>query len=78
MEEPAWSKSIDNSTVCTWFYMLALINAVFGVAGILAGIYLVSQGILKSTSLVSLCLGVLIALTNSWFLFLQCSRTLKV
>jgi hypothetical protein len=75
--EPSWSKSIENSTICTWFYILAVFNAAFGVAGILAGIYLVSNGYLKSTSLVSLCLGVLIALVNSWFLFLQCNRSLK-
>lgn len=75
--EPSWSKSIDNSTVCTWFYVLAILNAVFGVAGIVAGTYLVSNGLLKSMSLVSLCVGVLFALTNSWFLFLQCDRSLK-
>ena len=75
--EPSWSKSIDNSTVCTWFYVLAILNAVFGVAGIVAGTYLVSNGLLKSMSLISLCVGVLFALTNSWFLFLQCDRSLK-
>ena len=75
--EPSWSKSIENSTICTWFYILAVFNAVFGVAGIVAGIYLVYNGYLKSTSLVSLCLGVSIALVNSWFLFLQCDRSLK-
>lgn len=75
--EPSWSKSIDNSTICTWFYVLAILNAVFGVAGIVAGTYLVSNGLLKSMSLVSLCVGVLFALTNSWFLFLQCDRSLK-
>ena len=75
--EPSWSKSIENSTICNWFYIMAVFNALFGVAGILAGIYLVSNGLLKSMSLVSLSVGVLFALINSWFLFLQCDRSLK-
>ena len=77
MQEPTWSKSIDSSTVCFWFYILAMFNAVLGVAGILAGTYLASRGIMKTSSLIGLTIGVLFASTNSWFLFLVCDRGIK-
>lgn len=77
MQEPSWSKSIESSTVCFWFYVLAIFNAVLGVAGILAAAYLVSKGMLKSSSMIGLTVGVLVASTNTWFLFLVCNRGLK-
>ncbi len=75
--EPAWSKSIDSSTVCFWFYILAVFNALIGVAGILAGTYLVSKGLIKTMPLISLIIGVLFTCTNSWFMFLTCDRGIK-
>jgi hypothetical protein len=75
--EPDWSKSIESSTVCFWFYILAIFNAVAGVAGILATTYLVSMGIYKSSSLIGIIIAVMLACTNTWFLFLVCNRGLK-
>ena len=77
MSEPTWSKSLPNGTVCSWFYYLAVFNAVFGFAGIIACIYLVSKGFAKPLSIASISIGVIFACINSWFLFLVCDRGLK-
>ena len=72
--EPEWSKQISNTTVCTWFYILALINAFFAVAGII--LVLMSK---KATmgSILTILLSAGLGFTNTWFLFLVCNRGLN-
>jgi hypothetical protein len=73
--EPSWSKEmISSSTVCTWFYALALLNLALGVAGIIRALYLFLVN--KSYVLVSviIMLSAMIGITNSWFFFLICDR----
>lgn len=71
--EPNWSKQISDSSVCTWFYVLAIVNAVLAVAGVLAAL-LVGKN--RGFAL-PLFLGGL-GFMNAWFLFLVCNRGLHV
>ena len=72
--EPDWSKQISSSTVCTWFYALALVNLFFGGAGVLSSLYLMSNGKGSLLGLTVTVLAVLVGFTNSWFFFLMCNR----
>ena len=76
--EPNWSMGISNSMVCTWFYALAVIDAILGIAGVLGASYLVVIGTRGSFStLVTLLMYIPFIFINSWFLFLVCNRGLK-
>jgi hypothetical protein len=72
--EPDWSKQISSSTVCTWFYALALVNLFFGVAGVLIGIYAMSNGKGSIGGVAITVLAVSLGFMNSWFFFLMCNR----
>ena len=72
--EPNWSKQISNSTVCTWFYALALVNAFFAVAGIV--LVLMSNKV-NVPAVVTVLLSAALGFTNTWFLFLVCNRGLN-
>ena len=72
--EPNWSREISNSSVCTWFYALALLNAFFAVAGIVGLVMSKRSGM---STLLPLLISALLGFTNSWFLFLVCNRGLK-
>jgi hypothetical protein len=74
--EPDWSRSIQSSTVCTWFYILAIVNGVFAVVGVLAALYLVSLGKRSMMTVIPMLLAGGIGFTNAWFLFLVCNRGL--
>ena len=76
--EPNWSKSISNSSVCTWFYILAVINGIFGVAGVLSALYLLSKGVkgISFMYVLFVLLGALAGFTNAWFFYLVCNRGL--
>jgi|Laugresp1bdmlbsn_1035097.scaffolds.fasta_scaffold100287_1 hypothetical protein len=76
MLEPVWSTLISNITVCTWFYAVALVNLLFGTAGILSGLYLMSKGKENVLHLLAVCAAVSISFMNAWFLFLVCNRSL--
>jgi len=71
--EPNWSRDISNSSVCTWFYAFAIINAIVAVAGILGAV-------LYKKAPVGVILYLLIfgsiSFFNAWFLFVVCSRGL--
>jgi len=75
--EPSWSKKISSSSVCTWFYAVAIVNLLFGAAGVLSGLYLLSKGKGTAGNLIAVLLGSSIGFMNSWFFFLVCSRGLK-
>lgn len=72
--EPDWSASISSASVCTWFYILAILNGVFAVAGVLGAIMLLSRGTKSVVSLLPLIIGSLVGFTNAWFLFIVCNR----
>lgn len=76
--EPSWSKKISSTTVCTWFYALAIINLLFGAAGILLTLYSVSKGKSSNAYLFGYIIGASIGFMNSWFFFLVCNRGLKL
>jgi len=75
--EPEWSSSISNSTVCTWFFILATIDAIIGVAVILLAMNMLLKSKINSLNMIMLTLGALGAFANSWFLFLICNRSLN-
>lgn len=75
--EPNWSKQIDNSSVCTWFYALAILNGIAGAAGVLWSLYLLTKGKTTFGSYVFVLLYALFGFTNAWFFFLVCSRGLR-
>lgn len=70
--EPNWSKDISNTTVCTWFYVIAVLNAIFAVAGVLGALF---YSKVRGMTL-SLMLTGGLGFMNAWFLFLVCSRGL--
>ena len=72
--EPNWSKAISSTTVCTWFYALAILNAFFAVAGILS---VVMSKRYAFSVIVPLLLSTTLGFTNAWFMFLVCNRGLK-
>jgi len=76
--EPSWSKEIANSSVCTWFYILAVTNLLFGTAGILYALSLVAKGKAGMFYILLMAISAAIGFTNTWFLFLVCNRGLHV
>ena len=76
--EPEWSSSISSATVCTWFYMLAVINGIFAVAGVLGAVMLLTRGSKSVMSVLPLVIGGLIGFTNAWFLYIVCNRGLHM
>ena len=70
--EPKWSKQLlSNNSVCMWFYILAVLNALIAVAGVLAALTSKSRGLTPT-----LLLGGALGFVNAWFLFLVCNRGL--
>ena len=75
--EPDWLASISSGTVCTWFYILAILNSVFAVAGVIGAIMLVSGGKIKLSSFLSIFFSIIIGFTNAWAMFVVCNRTIN-
>ena len=76
--EPEWTKEIQNSTICTWFYAFAILNAVLTVIAFLMVVYLIT--FTKKIELMALIPSVLtgaIGTTHFLFFFLLCSRLTK-
>jgi hypothetical protein len=72
--EPDWSKSISGATVCTWFYILALLNGIIAAAGVVGLLMLLTNGSKSLAALAPLATGGIIGFINAWALFLVCSR----
>ncbi len=71
--EPSWSKSwFSDTTVCTWFYALAILNAIVAVAGLVGALFFASKG--SKSMIIPLLISGSIGFINSWFLFLVCNR----
>ena len=72
--EPTWSQKISSTTVCTWFYAIAIVNLLFGTAGIVSGLYLMSLRKYDMLQLFTVVLAASIGFANSWGFFLVCNR----
>ena len=75
--EPAWSKSISSTTVCSWFWFVGFLNAF---AAVLA-VFSVFLAISKGKAIVSMLAPLIIVglgFVNAWALFLVCKRGLNV
>ena len=72
--EPDWSKKVSSATVCTWFYAIAIVNLLFGTAGIVSGLYLMSKGKYDTLQLFTVVLAAFVGFANSWGFFLVCNR----
>ena len=71
--EPSWSKSwFSDATVCTWFYVLAIMNAIVAVLGLVGAIFFASKG--SKSMIIPLLISGSVGFINSWFLFLVCNR----
>lgn len=76
--EPAWSRGISNSTLCTWFYAFAVINGIgAGLGVVFALLYLFGVKNASMLLFVPLILPSVIAFFHFWFAFSICSRALK-
>jgi hypothetical protein len=72
--EPDWLASISSGTVCTWFFILAIINTFFSIAGVAAGLYLISKGSRSPISFIVPFTIVAIGFINAWAMFVVCNR----
>jgi len=75
--EPDWLASISSGTVCTWFYIMAILNSIFAVAGVISVGILVSKGTKSLINYLPLIIGILVGLINAWFLFVMCNRSIN-
>jgi hypothetical protein len=53
------------------------VNLLFGTAGIVSGLWLMSKGKYDMMQLFAVVVGASIGFMNSWFFFLVCNRGLK-
>jgi hypothetical protein len=74
--EPAWSKSISSTTVCTWFWFIGLLNAFAAVLAVFSVLLALSKGKAAVGMLVPLAF-VGLGFVNAWALFLVCNRGLN-
>jgi hypothetical protein len=75
--EPDWLASISSGTVCTWFYIMAILNSLVAVAGVIVIVMLLSKGVKSMGTIVPLLVSMTIGLTNAWFLFMMCNRSIN-
>lgn len=75
--EPDWLASISSGTVCTWFYIMAILNSLVAVAGVVVIVMLLSKGVKSMGTIVPLLVSMSIGLTNAWFLFMMCNRSIN-
>jgi hypothetical protein len=78
--EPEFLKQISNTSVCTWFYILFILNAVFAAAAILRTIYMslilkINVGY-KLFYLLLTTVTITIPLINATFFYIMCNRAL--
>ena len=72
--EPSFLDNISNSTVCTWFFILACINSLVAVTIIVILALTARKAPLQSTLI--LVTSGSVTLINAWFLFLMCNRSI--
>ncbi len=72
--EPEWLASISSSTVCTWFYILAILNSIIAVAGVIGAIIILTTGKAKAIQLLYPLTIITFGFINAWSLFIVCKR----
>ena len=73
--EPSWSKSISDTTVCSWFWFIGLLNAFAAVLAVFTLLMALGKGRSAGGMLFPLAFAVL-GFVNAWALFLVCKRGL--
>ena len=74
--EPDFLASISNSTVCTWFFIVACLNSLVAVAGVIAIIVILSKSNRSLGFIVFPLLSIILGFTNAWFMFMMCKRSI--
>ncbi len=80
MSEPEWMKKISSNTVCTYYYIIFIFNAIIAAVSIFLMIFVLpflampKGAMLGQTLLSALVLG--LAVANSLFLYILCDRSL--
>lgn len=75
--EPEWSASISSGTVCTWFYILAILNSILAVAGVIAIVIILSKNNRPLGFIVLPLISIVVGVTNAWFMFIMCKRSIN-
>ena len=78
--EPDFLKQISNTTVCTWFYILFVVNAIVAIVAIISAVYMslvlkVNVGY-KLMYFVMYSLAIAVPLINATFYYILCERAL--
>lgn len=78
--EPDFLKQISNTTVCTWFYILFVVNAIVAIVAIISAAYMslvlkVNVGY-KLLYFVMYSLAIAVPLINATFYYILCERAL--
>ena len=78
--EPDFLKKISNTTVCTWFYILFVVNAIVAIVAIISAAYMslvikVNVGY-KLLYFVMYSLAIAVPLINATFYYVLCERAL--
>jgi hypothetical protein len=81
MGEPEWMKKISSNTVCGYYYIIFIFNAVIATTSIFLMVFVLpflgmpKGAMLGQTLLATLVLG--LAVANSLFLYILCDRSLR-
>ena len=73
--EPSFLRSISNSTVCTWFFILACLNSVVALSIVVLVVFTARK--LPMQQMLTLLVSASVMFINSWFLFLMCNRSIN-
>uniref|UniRef100_A0A6C0K6U7 Uncharacterized protein n=1 Tax=viral metagenome TaxID=1070528 RepID=A0A6C0K6U7_9ZZZZ len=73
--EPSFLRSVSNSSVCMWFFILACLNSLVAVAIIV--LVVMSARKLPIQQITTLLISSSVMFINSWFLFLMCNRSIN-
>jgi hypothetical protein len=73
--EPTLLRSVSNSSVCTWFFILACLNTIVAVVIIGLVVFTLQQKKPLPNTPVLIASGTT-SLISAWFLFLMCNRSI--
>lgn len=80
LEEPEWTKTFSNETVCNYYYYLSVVLLLIGALNVLYLFYLLFSTSKMRGFLIVALIGQLITLTIGYFVylfaFLTCTRSL--
>ena len=76
-QEPSWTKSISNETICTYFYVMFFLIAALAGLGVLVDLMvLVQKPKIGGMMLLRSLPGFAIAILQALFLYIICARSL--